>query len=238
MSKKFTTESFILKAQSVHGDRYDYSLSEYTKAKVKLIVICKKHGNFMVNPNNHISCKSGCPQCAGNLRLTQEEWINRANKVHNFKFDYSEVIYNSNSQKVKIICPVHGLYSQNAYDHAIGHGCQKCYLENLEEEKNPNWRNGSKGHYTKLRNSKENCRWIRKIKKNKDNCECCEKQFTGNFREKQAHHLNSWKDFPEQRLDESNGVVLCVSCHMEFHSIYGFGGNTSEQYYEFKALVN
>lgn len=33
MRKKLTTQEFIKKAQEVHGDKYDYSLVEYTDAK-------------------------------------------------------------------------------------------------------------------------------------------------------------------------------------------------------------
>lgn len=30
-----------------------------------------------------------------------------------------------------------------------------------------------------------------------------------------AHHVQSWKDFPQLRLVVSNGVTLCAGCHME-----------------------
>jgi hypothetical protein len=52
-----------------------------------------------------------------------------------------------------------------------------------------------------------------------------------------AHHLNSWKHFPEQRFDVNNLVTLCDPCHREFHKIYGNGKatpNTREQYLEFR----
>jgi len=50
-----------------------------------------------------------------------------------------------------------------------------------------------------------------------------------------AHHLNSWKHFPEQRFDVANLVTLCDPCHRQFHRIYGNGKaspNTKEQYLE------
>lgn len=50
-----------------------------------------------------------------------------------------------------------------------------------------------------------------------------------------AHHVNSWKWFPEQRFEISNLVTLCKNCHHEFHSKYGNGikePNTSKQYEE------
>jgi hypothetical protein len=51
-----------------------------------------------------------------------------------------------------------------------------------------------------------------------------------------AHHKNSWKHFPDQRFELANLVSLCVTCHREFHSIYGNGKcapNTEHQIKEF-----
>lgn len=44
MPKKSNTKDFIRKAQTVHGDRYDYSLVDYLGADSKVQVICKAHG--------------------------------------------------------------------------------------------------------------------------------------------------------------------------------------------------
>ena len=35
MSKKLSTEQFIEKAKLVHGDKYDYSVSEYIVIEIK-----------------------------------------------------------------------------------------------------------------------------------------------------------------------------------------------------------
>ena len=41
-------------------------------------------------------------------KLTKEEFINRANSIHNNKYDYSKVEYKGSTIKVCIICPIHG----------------------------------------------------------------------------------------------------------------------------------
>lgn len=51
-----------------------------------------------------------------------------------------------------------------------------------------------------------------------------------------AHHLNSWDKHREQRFNEDNLVCILEELHKEFHSIYGYGNNTKDQYNEFKAL--
>ena len=37
-----------------------------------------------------------------------------------------------------------------------------------------------------------------------------------------AHHIYSWKKFPNRRYTIKNGVVLCIKCHNGFHKKYKF----------------
>lgn len=56
------TQKFISKATLVHKDKYDYSKVNYVKAKIPVIIICRKHGEFLQTPDNHLQGK-GCPHC-------------------------------------------------------------------------------------------------------------------------------------------------------------------------------
>jgi hypothetical protein len=53
--KKLTTEEFIEKARLKHGDKYDYSKVDYQGSKVKVCIICPKHGEFWQRPNDILS---------------------------------------------------------------------------------------------------------------------------------------------------------------------------------------
>lgn len=58
-------EVFLEKAKKVHGDRYNYELVDYTNYKnnkIKIPIICQKHGTFFQQPNHHISGR-GCMRC-------------------------------------------------------------------------------------------------------------------------------------------------------------------------------
>jgi len=40
-------------------------LVKYVNTNAKVIIICKKHGEFIQNPSNHVSLGNGCPFCSG-----------------------------------------------------------------------------------------------------------------------------------------------------------------------------
>ena len=56
----------------------------------------------------------------------QERFIQRANAIHNNKYDYSKVNYKDCNTKVCIICPEHGEFWQTPKQHLKGYGCKKC----------------------------------------------------------------------------------------------------------------
>ncbi len=59
-------------------------------------------------------------------KLTTNEFIERAKAIHGNKYDYSKVVYIDAHTKVCIICPEHGEFYQNPFDHLTGYGCIKC----------------------------------------------------------------------------------------------------------------
>ena len=127
---KSNTEQFIQKAIKVHGDKYNYSKVHYIGSKIKVIIICKIHGEFQQTPNIHL-LGGNCPKCARNIitnknRLSTEEFIKRSNKLHKNKYDYSKVKYVNSKTSVIIKCPIHGEFEQTADNHLSNYGCPQC----------------------------------------------------------------------------------------------------------------
>ena len=136
--RRLTKEEFIKKVREIHGDKYDYSKVEYVNNKIKVCIVCSKHGEFWMKPNNHL-LKQGCPKCAietnrFSQRFTLQEFIKKARDIHGDKYDYSKVEYINSKTKICIICPKHGEFWQTPHDHLKQSGCPKCNQSHMEKE--------------------------------------------------------------------------------------------------------
>lgn len=125
-----TKEQFIIKAIAKHGHRFNYSKVVYINNCTNVIIICPIHGEFKCTPANHLK-GTNCPKCSNEKQSrdrlsTTEEFIQKANLIHNNKYDYSKVVYIGCFSKIIIICPIHGEFQQNARDHLRGYGCSSC----------------------------------------------------------------------------------------------------------------
>jgi Zn finger protein HypA/HybF involved in hydrogenase expression len=106
-NKKITTKEFIEKSKKVHGDRYDYSLVEYTKKRNKVKITCKKHGVFEQKAYVHYQ-GHGCPICNSsklelymrdkliklNIEFEQNKKYNTCRNILPLPFDFYLKKYN------------------------------------------------------------------------------------------------------------------------------------------------
>lgn len=69
------------------------------------------------------------------VRVTKEEFLNRANNIHNKKYGYGNLIFNGVNNKVIITCPIHGDFEQLAHSHLSGNGCSKCSFDKIHNSK-------------------------------------------------------------------------------------------------------
>jgi Zn ribbon nucleic-acid-binding protein len=66
----YTTDEIIEKFKEIHGDKYIYDKTKYTRTHDNITVTCKIHGNFEISPSNHLNGE-GCPKC-NNSKLEEE----------------------------------------------------------------------------------------------------------------------------------------------------------------------
>ena len=72
-------------------------------------------------------------------KTSQKEFIDRCDITHNYFYNYDKTIYKRGSEKIKIICLIHGEFEQRADAHKSGQGCPRCKIEkrklkNVEEK--------------------------------------------------------------------------------------------------------
>ncbi|MDQ9041011.1 hypothetical protein RFH95_11305 [Acinetobacter nosocomialis] len=125
------TQKFIDIANKVHSGKYSYSNAIYKKAKLKLLVTCKEHGDFEVSPDNHKRGR-GCPKCryisvSEKKKKAPKDLISDFVAVHGEKYIYPEPKARYGT-KVEIICKEHGEFLQDVTAHRSGQGCPKCGL--------------------------------------------------------------------------------------------------------------
>ena len=56
-------DDFISKANSIHGNKYDYSNVKFESLKDKITIVCNDHGKFKQNAGSHIQ-GHGCSKCS------------------------------------------------------------------------------------------------------------------------------------------------------------------------------
>jgi len=64
-------------------------------------------------------------------------------------------------------------------------------------------------------------------------CQCC-----GSRKNRQAHHLNCYSYFPDERTDIDNGITLCRSCHTQFHTNFKRSFKTKCTRYDFENFMS
>lgn len=134
--ERISTSDFIKNAQKVHGNRYDYSKSEFIKSIQKTTVICSIHGEFLITPNQHQN-GSGCPTCSKLERgakksgAARKVFLRKAIEVHGDKIDFSKTVYKTAKEKAIFICKTHGEWEARPDNILHGKGCPGCRRQKI-----------------------------------------------------------------------------------------------------------
>lgn len=136
MIPKYTKEIFTNICNEKYNNKFTYDLTNFKNLQSTITITCPKHGSFTslavyhIRSKNNNGCCRGCTKESYSLNrtLNQEDVIKILNEKHDYKYDYSLMIYKSDKEKIDIICPIegHGIFSQKANNHKSGQGCPKC----------------------------------------------------------------------------------------------------------------
>ena len=238
MIKINNLQSFIDKANNIHKNKYDYSKSIYIKNKEDIIIICPMHGEWISTPNRHLA-GGNCPKCNKQHLLSQNDFIDRCNKAHNFYYDYSATKYISMRFMINIICPIHGKFEQKPQSHINGHGCVNCYYDSLkiifnDFVKKANYIHNSLYEYLMFDDNNKNiillCKKHGKFKQNKFNhlngrgCRKCavEKDKYNNFifiEKSNIIHKNIFDYSKVNYITNNIKIIIICKLHGEFEQL-------------------
>lgn len=129
-----TTDDFIRQAKIIHGDKYDYSKTEYNGKDEFVTIICPIHGEFQQKAVYHLMGR-GCIKCGRDAnrlkqRYTNEEFIKMLKEIYGDEYDYSKVNYKGSQYKITLICPKHGEFERIANELINKkRGCPHCIQE-------------------------------------------------------------------------------------------------------------
>lgn len=136
--KRTTTEEFVKKAITVHGNTYDYSKTCYTGCGKRIKISCLRCGEFETTAQMHLDGR-GCIKCTREKKRQEREklFLVKSKEVHGDRYSYDLVDYKRNKDKVIIICPKHGEFKMLVHAHLRGQGCLKCGIQQRVDAARP-----------------------------------------------------------------------------------------------------
>ena len=127
---RLSLDDFISKAKIVHpNDDFDYSLVQYKISGYPVEIIHFACGrSFWQSPNAHLT-GHGCTYCNTRWTIELPEFLERCQKIHGIKYDYSLIDnYDNLDSIISIKCNTCGhIFSQKASNHVhAANGCPQC----------------------------------------------------------------------------------------------------------------
>ena len=144
---------------------------------------------------------------------------------------------------VKVQCDCCGdVYAMKYSNYNIKHSddktyCNHCFRKIFYSGKNhPQWNENitidEREHRRKIPGYNIFTRKV--LARDNYTCQCCNNTYPNKL---EVHHLDGYDWCKEKRLDVTNGITLCKECHSSFHSHYGMGKNTKEQFEEWMGIT-
>lgn len=122
------------------NNKFTYHLDTYNGTENKMVITCPVHGDFNQSPYNHNKGAYGCPKCSKavqneKVRNCPNNFIKSAKALYGGLYNYSSTDYQRWNVKVKIICPVHGIFHKLPNEFLTGAGCTICANKRTADSK-------------------------------------------------------------------------------------------------------
>lgn len=131
-----TTNQFIIEANAIHQNNYDYSLVNYINILTEVNIKCLKCDLvFLQKPKRHLKGGGKCPACCP-IEHTASSFIQCSIKIHGDIFDYSQIKFVNTATPVVIKCKIcSSSFNRRPTNHLRGDKCLKCFHCQLAKDR-------------------------------------------------------------------------------------------------------
>lgn len=160
LNRRVSKELFIKKSRQIHGNKYDYSVSDIKYVTEPIKIRCPDHGIFEQTPSSHYN-GSRCPECSKELsarkrQISKSDLLDKFKQVHGNRYSYKLSDFKGADSIIKIECPDHGVFEQTPRSHYNGSLCPKCARQKASETRINNRRAAVLGEFNLIHNNKYN----------------------------------------------------------------------------------
>lgn len=246
-------EDYLLKIWSDKNTKSPFKISKLSQNE-RIWLRClsdEKHEDYNLTAKNYLK-NHNCPICSSRMRYFNRKITETNNLgtlypnvlcVWSDKNEKSPFEYTHGTDKIvwwKCENGIHDDY-QRRVDNSVMYDfrCPICGKENQKHpngNEHPNWKGGITPSHKTERKTKEYNEWRSSVyERDKYLCQICLDPSHNKLR---AHHIFSFKSYPNKRYDIYNGITLCEECHDttyygSFHQVYRTHNNTPDQFNEF-----
>lgn len=138
LSRKKVLEKF----EATHNGTYGYEKANYSGRNKKLIITCRKHGDFLQLAGDHMD-GAGCPQCfhedrrGASQRDTTDSFITKVRSMYGNDFDLAGIEYVGSQQDIEVTCTKHNEVCKTKPNWLLNgaNPCPKCnHMKSSQEQ--------------------------------------------------------------------------------------------------------
>lgn len=127
MTTKHTEYQFKREMQYKYNNLYEYNNCDYMGLYTHMEFTCTKHNTKFTQTPKYFLNNPNCTICRSEHRI--KTFIERANDIHNNKYDYTKTKYFGAHDPIQIYCKkCDANFNIKAHHHLRGQGCNICAL--------------------------------------------------------------------------------------------------------------
>lgn len=208
-------------------------LSEtYVSARKPLDLMCPRGHRTRTRIGDFRKGASSCRECSIEDRRAPFAEVAEGFRERGYELISTEYVNQREPLKYKCLKHPDKVRSITYGSIKRGHGCYECGIESISGKNSPHYNHeltDEAREFDRRLDPEERAWRIEVFQRDNFTCQKCGiiNRSSLNAHHKDAHH---W--CVERRYDTTNGATLCVGCHKEFHTMFGYRNNTEEQFDE------